>query len=306
MVKGLWAEFQGRPYLVRGLQILLIGPIFTFLLRNLYLNWNQLSTYQWSLNYLALASSLFLLLADAFLYAYLWRRILLQFGGSLGYRKVFRMVFLSQLGRYLPGKVWNLAGVIYLGSKEGVPKLISGASLGLQLLWQILSGVIVFLLTLPFWGHSPSAVGLYPLLLLLPLGVILFHPTFINWGFGFALRAMGEEPRRLDWGYRDTLGQLILWALFWVINGVAYYLMINSLTPSSPSQLPMVVGAFTIAWVIGFLALFAPAGLGVVEGTLTFLLGFNFALPVATVVALLTRLVRTIAELICALIAWRL
>lgn len=161
MVKALWAEFQGRPYLMRGLQILLIGLIFALLLRNLYLNWSELSTYQWSLNYLALAGSLFLLLAGAFLYAYLWRRILLQFGGSLEFRKAFRIVFLSQLGRYLPGKVWNLAGVIYLGSKEGIPKVISGASLGLQLLWQILSGLIVFLLTLPFWGHSQPLAGLY-------------------------------------------------------------------------------------------------------------------------------------------------
>lgn len=117
---------------------------------------------------------------------------------------------------------------------------------------------------------------------------------------------MGQEPQRLDWGYRDTLGQLLLWVLFWAINGIAYYLLINSLTPSPPSQLPMVVGTFTIAWVVGFLALFAPAGLGVVEGTLTFLLGFYFPVPVATVVALFTRLIRTIAELIAALIAWRL
>lgn len=306
MVKALWAEFQGRPYLVRGLQILLIGLIFTFLFRNLYLNWSELSTYQWSPNYLALAGSLFLLLADAFLYAYLWRWIVLQLGGSLEYRKLFRILFLSQLGRYLPGKVWNLAGVIYLGSKEGVSKLISGASLGLQLLWQVLSGLIVFLLTLPFWGHAQPLAGSYPSLLLLPLGVILFHPAFMRRGFGFALRALGEEPRRLDWGYRDTLGQLLLWVLFWIINGVAYYLLINSLTPSPLSQAPMVVGAFTIAWVVGFLALFAPAGLGVVEGTLTFLLGFQFPVPVATVVVLFTRLIRTIAELICALIAWRL
>lgn len=305
-MKALWAEFQGRTYLVRGLQILLIGLIFAFLFRNLYLNWGELSTYQWSPNYLALVGSLSLLLANAFLYAYLWREIVRQFGTSLEFRKAFRIVFLSQLGHYLPGKVWNLFGVIYLGSKEGVPKLISGASLGLQLLWQILTGVIVFLLSLPFWGRSQPLAGLYPSLLLLPLGAILLHPALMRWGLGFLLRAMGEEPQGLDWGYRDTLSQLLLWLLFWFINGIAYYLLINSLTPSPLSLLPMVVGAFTIAWVVGFLALFAPAGLGVVEGTLTFLLGFYFSIPVATVVALITRLIRTMAELICVLIAWRL
>jgi len=306
MVKALWAELQDRPYLVRGLQILLIGFIFAFLLRNLYLNWSELSTYQWSLSYPALAGSLLLLLADAFLYAYLWRQIVLQFGGSLGYRESFRIVFLSQLGRYLPGKMWNLAGVIYLGSREGIPKLISGASLGLQLLWQVLSGLILFLLTLPFWGPAQPLARFYPSLLLLPLGLVLFHPALMNRGFRFVLRAMGEEPPRLAWGYRDTLSQLLLWLLFWVINGIAYYLLINSLTPSPLSQAPMVVGVFTIAWVVGFLALFAPAGLGVVEGTLAFLLGLQFPVAVATVVALFARLIRTIAELISALMAWRL
>lgn len=62
MVKAVWAEFQGWPYLVRGLQTLLIGLVFAFLFRSLYLNWSELSTYQWSLNYLALAGSLFSLL----------------------------------------------------------------------------------------------------------------------------------------------------------------------------------------------------------------------------------------------------
>lgn len=43
MVKAVWAEFQGRPHPLRGLQTLLIGLI-----------------HQWSLNYLALAGSLLL------------------------------------------------------------------------------------------------------------------------------------------------------------------------------------------------------------------------------------------------------
>lgn len=59
MVKVLLAQFQGR---MCGLQILLIGLIFAFLFRNPYPNWSELSTYQWSLNYLALAGSLFLTL----------------------------------------------------------------------------------------------------------------------------------------------------------------------------------------------------------------------------------------------------
>ena len=49
-----------------------------------------------------------------------------------------------------------------------------------------------------------------------------------------------------------------------------------------------------------------PAGLGVMERTLAFLLSFYFPVHVATFIALWTRVARTAVDLVSAAIAWRL
>lgn len=301
------AAIRGRKgYLVRALQVLAIGLIFFFLLRTLYINWHQISAYQWSPDYRSLGAALSLLLANGLLYVHLWRLIVSGLGASLSYRKSFRVIFLSQLGRYLPGKVWMLLGAVYLGSQEGLPKLLLGVSVTLQMVWQVLSGVFIFLLSLPFWGDLQGVSHLRFLFLLIPLGLLLSHPALVSRGFNFALRLTGQEPMELRWSYGHMAMQLLLWGLFWTVNGTAYFLLIRGLTPISLSQLPVVIGIFAISFVAGFLALFAPAGLGVVEGSLAFLLAFHLPGPVAAIVALSSRLMRTVVEALCALIAWRL
>ena len=299
------ASGRKRSLLWRGLQITVIGLIFAFLLRNLYSSWNQISTYNWSLDYSAFAIACSLMLLASSFYAYLWKLIVVRLGNPLSYRKSFRIFFLSQLGRYIPGKVWGILGLVYLSGREGITQAVSGASIVLQLILQVVSGVMLFILTLPFWREIPTLSGLYPALVFLPLGLLLLHPTFLGRGFNFALRLVGQKPVDLNWGYGYLLGQLLLWGSFWVIRGLSSYHLIKAIS-NSPPPFPVVTGIFAIAWVAGFVSLLTPSGLGVMEGTLALLLGFYFPLYMATVIALLTRLLRTAGDLICAAIAWKL
>jgi uncharacterized membrane protein YbhN (UPF0104 family) len=102
------------------------------------------------------------------------------------------------------------------------------------------------------------------------------------------------------------LGQLALWSVFWLFNGVAYYFLVGSIYSSSLPLVPALAGVFAISWVAGFLNLLTPAGLGTMELTLILLLSFWFPVHVATIVALWTRVARTASDLVCAAIAWRL
>lgn len=294
-----------KAFLQRGLQILIVVLIFTFLLRNLYLNWSEISTYNWSLDYPAFAIACSLMLLASSFYAYLWKLILVRLGNPLSYRKSFRIFFLSQLGRYIPGKVWGILGLVYLSGREGITQAISGASIILQLILQVISGVMLFILTLPFWREIPALGALYAVLLFFPLGLVFLHPTLLGRGFNFALRLAGQEPIDLNWGYRYILGQLALWGGFWVIHGLASYHLIKAIS-NPPPPFPVVTGIFAIAWVAGFVSLLTPSGLGVMEGTLTLLLGFYLPLYMATIIALVTRLLRTAGDLVCAAIAWKL
>jgi uncharacterized membrane protein YbhN (UPF0104 family) len=289
---------------VAGVVIVLL--IFGFMLRTLYLGWEEIVSYDWNLDYLALIIAFSLMMFASAFYAYLWKLILDRLGTPLSYRKSYRIFFLSQLGRYLPGKIWSILGLVYLSQKEGVSKVISGASVTLQLLLQVVSGIMVFAVTLPFWRSVDSVTDVYVLFVFLAVGLVLLHPALVNRGLNAALRITGQAQMELSWRYSYLLGQLGLWGIFWFVNGVAYYFLIRSIYSSSLPQVPILAGIFAIAWVAGFVSLLTPAGLGVMEGTLALLLSFYFPVHVATIIALWTRLARTVTDLVSAIIAWRL
>jgi hypothetical protein len=66
-----------------------------------------------------------LMLSATAFYAYLWQMILGGLGTPLSYRNRYRIFFLSQLGRYIPGKIWSILGLVYLSQKEGVSEVVS-------------------------------------------------------------------------------------------------------------------------------------------------------------------------------------
>jgi uncharacterized membrane protein YbhN (UPF0104 family) len=289
---------------IAGVAIVLL--IFGFMFRSLYLEWEEIVAYRWNLDYFALAIAFSLMLSAAAFYAYLWKLILNRLGTPLSYRKSYRIFFLSQLGRYIPGKVWSILGLVYLSEKEGVSKIISGASVILQLLLQIVSGVIVFALALPFWSDVDSLTGLSVLVVVSLLALVLLHPALVTRCVNLALRLTGQTEMELSWNYGYLLGQLALWIGFWLLNGVAYHFLIRSIEPSPLPHVVVLAGIFSLAWVAGFLSLVTPSGLGVMEGTLALLLSFYLPVHVATIVALWTRVARTASDLVCAAIAWRL
>jgi len=300
LVQGRKAVFSR----VAGVAIVLL--IFGFMFRSLYLEWEQIVAYRWDFNYLSLVVAFSLMLSAAAFYAFLWKLILERLGTPLSYRKSYRIFFLSQLGRYIPGKIWSILGLVYLSEKEGVSKVMSSASVMLQLMLQVVSGVMVFAVTLPFWESMDAVPGLSILLLSLPAGLILMHPALVSRGVNLALRLTGQPETELTWSYGYLLRQLGFWAVFWLLNGVAYHFLIRSIDSSPLPRFFVLAGIFSIAWVAGFVSLVTPAGLGVMEGTLAFLLSFYFPIHVATVIALWTRVARTAVDLVSAAIAWRL
>ena len=290
MLSGLGARTKTLRRVGQVIVVLLLAVLIG---RALYLSWADIVAYDWDLDYSSLFIAFFLMLAAAAFYVYLWRLILERLGTALSYRKSYRVFFLSQLGRYIPGQIWGILGLVYLSQKEGVSELISGASVALQLLLQVVSAIIVFIVTLPFWGSAHSARDLYVLFAFLPLGLTMLHPAVVSRGLKLASRLVGQDPMAFDWSYSYLLGQLGLWGVFWLFNGVAYYFLVASIYRSSLPQVPALAGAFAISWVAGFLNLLTPAGLGTMEVTLILLLSFWFPVHVATIVALWTRAART-------------
>jgi hypothetical protein len=279
------------------LQALLIAVIFYFLARNLYLNWNKIVEYEWNINYSFLASSLVLSIVGAFLIALGWNLILRVLGGRLGYKRALKIFFITDLAKYVPGKVWTIAGKIYLCTKEGIPLAKTSASVVIQPLIQVITGILMFLVSLPFWTKTSDFMNkLYLLFPLIPIGLVLLHPAIMTKLLNFGLTKLKQKPIELNTKYRDILLILLLWCGLWILSGITYYFLIISVQSFPVSWLPVTIGIFSIAGVSQFLT---PSGIGVLEGVLTVLLGLYLPVPIAILIALLARVWKTVTELIC-------
>lgn len=284
----------------------LIILIFYFLGRNLFLNWGQIKEYQFSLNYFNLIVS-FIFLALGFLVrGSTWKKIVdfLQPDNDLGYLEVMRIEVFSQLGKYLPGKVFGPIGKAYLARNKKIFKKNLYFSVILDAL---LDPIAAFLLSLfligfffPFKINLPNfyLTGLVVVI----LGLTVTHPKIFSCLINFFLTKIKKEPIRLDFNldWLKKIKIILYYSLANFLMGLGFFYLINSLTYLSLQSLLPIIGIYVLAGILGFLAFFAPGGLGVREGTLVLFLQFYFPLNVAILISLLARIWSTLLDIILA------
>jgi glycosyltransferase 2 family protein len=275
--------------------------------RTLFVNWQILQEYSWQLSYPLLAVAVLAALMTQSLYVMMWQTIVRRLGGQITYRQAFRTWFLANLGRYIPGKIWQFVGWLYFGEQAGLSSVQTLTSVAVNLGLQTLTGLALSVIVLAPQLGGDLLTRFWPLLLMIPPGILFaVRPNILEFLLNWGLVRLKREPVELELRTADmflfTLGHVGLWAAY----GVAFYLFVCSLHPVPIQFLPVLGATYAAAWVIGFLSFLTPGGIGVREGVLAYLLGFWLPMPVAIGISLLSRVWVTTAELIGATIAWRL
>jgi hypothetical protein len=83
----------------------------------------------------------------------------------------------------------------------------------------------------------------------------------------------------------------------WLGYGVALWLLARGLLPGAGLGLLPAIAVFTASYLAGFLALFAPGGIGVREGVFILILQGPIGIGAATALAVASRLLLTVTEL---------
>ncbi|MBE3560903.1 MAG: flippase-like domain-containing protein, partial [Ktedonobacteraceae bacterium] len=248
-------------------------------------------------------------------YGFIWRAVLSRLDVHLNLRTCLRVYLASEFVRYIPGNVWHvLTRILWIG-KYGVSRPVAFASMTIELITKLAAGALVFAVSLFFW-QDYGAVGrlLHGTPVIIGLGggsmlalLVGLHPRILNGLLNVALRLLRREPVRLALRYSDILLITLSWCASWVIAGGAFYLLLLALWPAAPlALLPLCIGIYALVWDIGFVSFITPSGLGVREGAMVILWNIAFALPggLAAVLAILSRLVSTVAELLCVGLAY--
>ncbi|MEP7345052.1 MAG: lysylphosphatidylglycerol synthase domain-containing protein [Gemmatimonadaceae bacterium] len=225
-----------------------------------------------------------------------WRRTVAAWGERLAWGDAARIWFVSNLGRYLPGKVWQLGAMSAMAHDKGVsPMAAAGSALVVNLI-NVLAGIGVVAVT----GAEHLQARGAALALALVLGVgILAMPWLLPRVAALASAVLGRSlevpllPQRALW--TAAVGCVMAWVLY----GVAFRIFVQGVLGSAPGALASYIAVFTGSYLVGYIAIFAPGGIGVREKSLVSSLG-RLALPpgAAGIVALTSRLWLTALEIV--------
>ena len=293
------------PAARRWLQILAGVLIVLFFGLALYSQLPQILKYSWKLNpaYLALAFALLLVRGPVVVYG--WWATMRVLGYPLPFPTSIRIGYHSALARYIPGQMWYAVSRVYLAEKQGVPRVITALSIGIETALLVVGAGIVASLSLLTWHDAPIWLGVAVVALL--VGLVL-QPRLVFKGLNWGLARLKRNRIEAEISRGDMVRLLWPFVVNWLHYGVMSFVLTASLYPALPwSQLPSVTGLFTAAWLIGFLAIVVPQGFFIREGLvftfLTTLLGVPA--PVATASAVLSRAWTMLGEAIWAGISTR-
>ena len=257
---------------------------------------------EWTPNLWILAASCLVLLSGYLYSASLWGRIVRDLGGpTLSVGTSMRIFMVANLGRYVPGKVWQIAGLALLAKRQGVSGgIATGAAVlgqGVALLAASLLGVATLFGPNEAWRQFGWAGIAGGLLAALAIITVVSVPSLFRRVIGAWYRVTRTEPPESPIDQAGTgLRWLGLYVLNWGIYATAFWLLYLSF---GEWRTFMQIGpAFAAAYVAGYIAIFAPAGAGIREGFLVLLLQPSMSAEAALVVALAARVWTTVVELL--------
>jgi glycosyltransferase 2 family protein len=223
-----------------------------------------------------------------------WREVLADLGSRVSVAEAWRIYFIGGLSKYVPGAIWPVLAQAELGADRGVPRSRSALSVILCYAVMTSSGAVVAAITLPF--ATAGSVGQYFwILFLIPVGVLLLSPPVLNRLLRLVLRLARQSPDQQGVSYRG-LARMMVWAIAaWTANGLFIYVLLRQLAGHPQGTLLVSVGAYALSWVVGFLAVFAPAGAGVREVVMVAVLHTHPA-AIAVTVALASRAISVLAD----------
>jgi hypothetical protein len=269
---------------VRIVSQLLLGAAIVFVLLRLRSIWEDnsasLDGASWPFLAAAIAFAALAVVAAAFV----WLVILRTLGVATQPR--WAAIFLqAQLGKYIPGGVWQYAGRAALAKNEEVPVRLVAVSVTAELAGASAAGAVMATLTVGLWLFLTAIVAV-------PVAYVAFGRTRLRVFF---------EGRFGDRGVVDavraTARAAALYIFVWWLLGVSFWFTARALFGVSVADVGFYAGAFAIASLVGLVAFFAPVGLGIREAVIVALLRSRLGTSDALLLAAVSRGVLTVVDL---------
>jgi len=269
------------------LRIVVVLLLLYYVLSPLLKNASNLRETLLTLKPLPLTLGILLLSGVILCYPFLWREILGGLGFWIDVKTAVVSWIYSNIGKYVPGKVWQFVGRTTL--TKGIKPEITLFTVLLEVLISFSAAVMVFFLRFLFLRNMPILWAFYALLLLLAF-LVFQHPKVLNFYLRILkkLRKENYEDEMVNLNFKKSSLLFLVYFVLWIATGFSFWLIVQG--SSIKVSLLDAVTTYPISWVLGYLFLIAPAGLGVRESIIMTLLKGSYPLHVASAFSLITRL----------------
>lgn len=324
-----------KPFLSRikpYLRWLILGATLFFLAKTLKDNAGAVAQIQITgSSWLALAIALGITIIAHVWSGWVWLWILREFNQPVPLGWGLQVYLTTNIAKYLPGNVWHFYGRISAIARRGVPLGVATLSVLLEPLLMAASAFIIALMgsrnVLEYAPNGTAAGTATAILQILGLAAVLIgvHPRILNPVIQVLgkmklkkSKAVGEAGEATEAQENPvpektpTAAKLSRYPLlpflgefgFLLLRGTGFIFTVQAMSPVEWTQLPLLWGAFSFAWLLGLVVPGAPGGIGVFEATAIALLDDNFSPAIILGAVAFYRLISVLAEASAAAIAW--
>ncbi|HXR72754.1 lysylphosphatidylglycerol synthase transmembrane domain-containing protein [Actinocrinis sp.] len=262
--------------------------------------WSQVRAGIAGLGPVVVAGAFGLVLASLLASMLEWRALLTAAGSRVPLAPAARIFFVGQVGKYLPGAVWPVLAQMELGQAQRIPRRRSATVAVITILVSLAAGLIVAAICTVAGLTGSTTAGYGWAFVAAPVLLVALHPRVLNPAIDRLLRLARRPVQEVPLSGRAVISATLWAVLYWVLNGLSVWLLAVRLGAPDGRTFLLATGGFAFAWCAGFLVVLAPAGAGVREVVLVASLSPVLGGGKAISVALVSRLLTTVGDLLAA------
>jgi hypothetical protein len=209
--------------------------------------------------------------------------MLVGVGTKKHWRELYGIMGISQFAKYIPGHVAQYAGRVGMSLARGISARALAVTIILETLLMIIAAIAVGAGT----GVLSTIAGMFVFRRIAPSLLRRFAPKFAPALDGALL------PSTIC-----LVRAVVLYCVMYLMTGASSIVLASFLLPGAPHDYWLLIAALTLAWVVGFVAPGAPAGLGVREGLLLLMLAPAYTAASASILIIALRIVTTLGDVL--------
>ena len=267
---------------------------FYFIFNFIYRNREEILPVFSDFNIAPYLLGLFFLTIFFFLRALVWKNILKHQGFEVETAKSVYLLSSSEIKRYIPGSILAFISRVKNFNFLKIPTKKMVKMIFYESLIFVFSSFLISIPGLVFIIKGFNISQFFADYLFISLMLFLLSISLISAVFLIKFNRIKSFAKKI-YPLKEAF---VLMALSWIFFGVGNYLIAASFVYLDPIRIVALSSFFVLSWLIGYLSIVAPLGLGVREAVIIYGLSPIISLPLSATLSVLLRVSHIASEII--------